>query len=1187
MKRKSPPPSESDPNAIKRAKRLARLAKWKAERESKKGVSSVKGTSSSASSSSSSSSQQASSTGVVTNSTASLTSSKTTTTISAEEKKRRRQERLAKWKAERLLKSKKQEENAKRDASSTQALASSKEKPVATQNRRRRKSRFRNAFSMETSKATKKTSQNNFFKKTLLLQQSKNDNSIPMSTTTPPAKTIDPLDAFMASLAQSETTVDAVKTISLEDIMSEGVTNKEDTSMMTNGEHRNVVPTQEQTATENLKSQKDQSDDGEEEFHKAFLSALIKPQVKNGNTGNTGNSTASMSPSESQGEENRSMTSSSQSERRTLQQQSDFNDIDEHVLLESEILRNADRASSQSVLLKLRARMAKKELARVDHSKIDYVPFRKSFYKPSREVENLSDAFVTAKRKEWEIKVRGKNPPKPVLKWDDLGLHSKILELLEHDGMGSPFPIQAQAIPCIMDGRDVIGVAKTGSGKTLAFVLPLLRHILSQPAPKPTDGPIGLIIAPARELAVQIFKVAKRFCHLLNIPCACIYGGAPVRDQINQLKRGASLIVCTPGRLIDMLCINNGRLIKLRRTSFVIVDEADRMFDLGFEPQIARIFQNIQPGRQTVLFSATFPAAVETLARKILKKDHRPIEIVVGGRSVASGLIEQFVEHFDDEALKFRRLLQILGKWWNKGQILIFVDSQRFCDQLFTQLNRAGYLDCLTLHGGKDQVDRSYTISDFKRGVKNLLIATSVAGRGLDVKNLKLVINYVCPNHLEDYVHRVGRTGRAGSTAEEKFAPYLCKALKESKQTIPEFLTKMNQTFREKVKNGEARWASSGFSGKGFSFSANEKNAEQKHREMQRKTFEVESGIIDDSEINESGQQDDAEMNTDDSKHNGNSNSVSAKYPPVIRKSEYLEKQAAQKLTNGSGATLKTKKTKNGNDANGNSSSSSSSSGVTESGKLENQKRDFINKDVAVRNARRTKAETEKVLKKLRGEDNVTTDANMTTDNDDGASLPQGVREKKIADIKKQESILKECQAVLDKAIEKATLRWKGMQAAKQLMNISEQLKQDEIEQKNKEKRAAAAAAKKAAERNDKNNNTLEEEESDGDMWIVDVLVNDYAPRARQFASRRESTRELEIKYDVTFTPSGTYIPMGRQAGAGESKLTVTIEGKKRILVERARNSLIRKCEEMTETAASSTQGLRSLQDQYRKYSVL
>lgn len=275
----------------------------------------------------------------------------------------------------------------------------------------------------------------------------------------------------------------------------------------------------------------------------------------------------------------------------------------------------------------------------------------------------------------------------------------------------------------------------------------------------------------------------------------CAYGGSPIKDQIAELKKGAEIIVCTPGRMIDLLTANSGRVTNLKRVTYVVLDEADRMFDMGFEPQVMKIINNTRPDRQTVLFSATFPKQMDSLARKILRK---PLEITVGGRSVVAAEIEQIVE-VRAEDTKFNRLLEILGQMYNEDpecRTLIFVDRQEAADNLLRELMRKGYL-CMSLHGGKDQVDRDQTIADFKSGVVPIVIATSVAARGLDVKQLRLVINHDAPNHMEDYVHRAGRTGRAGNKGtcvtfitpeQDRYSVDIHRALKASNAQIPQEL---------------------------------------------------------------------------------------------------------------------------------------------------------------------------------------------------------------------------------------------------------------------------------------------------------------------------------------------------------------------------------------------------------------
>lgn len=519
-----------------------------------------------------------------------------------------------------------------------------------------------------------------------------------------------------------------------------------------------------------------------------------------------------------------------------------------------------DQQKKRSALELLEEARKGKVLKPVDHSKIQYLPFRKNLYVVPRALAKLSADDVAAARDNLQIKVHGNGCPPPVETWEQCGLSDRILDCIYQNDLREPFAIQRQAIPAIMCGRDVIGVAKTGSGKTLAFLLPMFRHILDQPPLQDGDGPIGLVMAPARELAFQIFNQAKKFCRGLGLRAACIYGGAGVAEQIADLKRGSEIVVCTPGRMIDILCMQAGKLVSLKRVTMVVMDEADRMFDMGFEPQIKMIVQNVRPDRQTVLFSATFPKAIEKLAKSMLRL---PLEIVVGERSTVNRDITQIVEvHEEDD--KFLRLLQLLGVYYELGSVLVFVDKQEKCDQLFQELLRLGY-PCLSLHGGKDQVDRDHTLHEFKTGVKTVMIATSVAGRGLDVPEIVCVINYHCPNHLEDYVHRVGRTGRAGRkgvaytfvspTKEEQYAPIMVKALQKAsakKEDVPAELLALAEKFKEKVARGEAQWSSSGFVGKGFTFDANELNEAQRAALLQKKQYALEQGIA-------AGDEDDAE----------------------------------------------------------------------------------------------------------------------------------------------------------------------------------------------------------------------------------------------------------------------------------------------------------------------------------------
>lgn len=339
----------------------------------------------------------------------------------------------------------------------------------------------------------------------------------------------------------------------------------------------------------------------------------------------------------------------------------------------------------------------RKDLAKVDHNSLTYMTFRKAFYTEVNELSRMTSEEVEAYRTELEgIRVKGKGCPKPIRSWAHCGISKKEMDILKRLNFEKPTPIQAQAIPAIMSGRDLIGIAKTGSGKTLAFILPMFRHVLDQTPLEDTDGPIALIMTPTRELCMQIGKDIKKFAKSLGLRVVCVYGGTGISEQIAELKRGAEMIVCTPGRMIDMLAANSGRVTNLRRVTYIVLDEADRMFDMGFEPQVMKIIDNVRPDRQTVMFSATFPRQMEALARRILQK---PIEVQVGGRSVVCKDVEQHVAILEEDA-KFFKLLELLGLYSQMGSIIVFVDKQENADSLLKDLMKASY-SCMSLHGGE------------------------------------------------------------------------------------------------------------------------------------------------------------------------------------------------------------------------------------------------------------------------------------------------------------------------------------------------------------------------------------------------------------------------------------------------------------------------------------------------------
>ncbi|KAI4839733.1 pre-mRNA-processing ATP-dependent RNA helicase PRP5 [Plasmodium brasilianum] len=400
-----------------------------------------------------------------------------------------------------------------------------------------------------------------------------------------------------------------------------------------------------------------------------------------------------------------------------------------------------------------------KKVLQVNHDEIEYLPIKKNIYVQVSEITNMKENDVDMFRKNnGNIIVRGKNCPRPVQYFYQCGLPSKILPILEKKNFKKMFNIQMQTIPALMCGRDVIAIAETGSGKTLSYLFPLIRHVLHQPPLRKNDGPIGIILTPTRELSIQVKNEAKVYCDSVSLKILAVYGGSNIGKQLNTLKRGVEILVGTPGRIIDILTISNCKVTNLNRVSFVVLDEADRLLDLGFESQIHSILNNCRKDKQTAMISATFPNYIQTLAKKLL---YKPIEIIVGEKGKTNNNIYQFVEVLD-ESKKIFRLLKLLGEWVKYGLILIFVNKQLEADVLYLELFKYDY-KTLVLHGGQDQADRQCTLQNFKNEQNKILIATSVMARGIDIKNIILVINYECPDHIEDYIHRIGRTGRSNN----------------------------------------------------------------------------------------------------------------------------------------------------------------------------------------------------------------------------------------------------------------------------------------------------------------------------------------------------------------------------------------------------------------------------------------
>ncbi|KAH7528408.1 hypothetical protein FEM48_Zijuj05G0069100 [Ziziphus jujuba var. spinosa] len=352
------------------------------------------------------------------------------------------------------------------------------------------------------------------------------------------------------------------------------------------------------------------------------------------------------------------------------------------------------------------------------------VPFEKNFYIESPSVRAMSEHEVVHYRSRKEITVEGHDVPKPIRMFEEANFPAYCLEVIAKLGFVEPTPIQAQGWPMALKGRDLVGIAETGSGKTLAYLLPAVVHVSAQPRLAQGEGPIVLVLAPTRELAVQIQEEAVKFGSRANIRSTCIYGGAPKGPQIRDLKRGVEIVIATPGRLIDML---EAQHTNLRRVTYLVLDEADRMLDMGFEPQIRKIVAQIRPDRQTLYWSATWPREVESLARQFLRN---PYKVIVGSANLkANQSINQVIEVVTDME-KYNRLIKLLKEMMDGSKVLIFMETKKGCDHVTRQLRVDGW-PALSIHGDKNQAERDWVLAEFKSGRSPIMTATDVAARGL------------------------------------------------------------------------------------------------------------------------------------------------------------------------------------------------------------------------------------------------------------------------------------------------------------------------------------------------------------------------------------------------------------------------------------------------------------------------
>ena len=340
------------------------------------------------------------------------------------------------------------------------------------------------------------------------------------------------------------------------------------------------------------------------------------------------------------------------------------------------------------------------------------------------------------------------------MSFSDLGLLPELLRAVADKGYDTPSPIQAQAIPAVLAGRDVLAGAQTGTGKTAGFVLPILQRLIAEGTQGGGRAPRALVLAPTRELAAQVAQSARDYGKYLKLQTYQVFGGVSINPQISSLRGGCDVLVATPGRLLDLA---QQRCVDLSKVQTLVLDEADRMLDMGFINDIRKIIRLLPPKRQNLLFSATYSDDIRALAERLL---HDPLSIQVAPRNAAIELVEQCAYRVQKE--QKRHLLTHLIQEGGWHQVLIFTRTKHGANRLTQQLEGAG-VKAAAIHGNKSQAARVKALDMFKRGQVTALVATEVAARGLDIKELPQVVNYELPNVPEDYVHRIGRTGRAGA----------------------------------------------------------------------------------------------------------------------------------------------------------------------------------------------------------------------------------------------------------------------------------------------------------------------------------------------------------------------------------------------------------------------------------------
>merc|ERR1719433_1245574 len=436
-------------------------------------------------------------------------------------------------------------------------------------------------------------------------------------------------------------------------------------------------------------------------------------------------------------------------------------------------------------------------LRHIDWKTQSLEPFIKDFYKEREldHIKNMAPEEVAAKRQKDGMIVFGQDVPNPVNTFEETTIEPMYLDHLKTLNITDPSAIQAQGIPMALSGRDVIGVSRTGSGKTLAYILPAIIHINAQSLLKAGDGPIVLVLAPTRELVMQIDAEVNKFARSASyatIKHAAVFGGQKRDRQLMKLRQQPEILVATPGRLIDFLESGD---TNFKRCTYVVLDEADRMLDMGFQKDLEKILGQVRPDRQCLMWSATWPKEIQEIANRFMTD---PIRVQIGTTDLHanSDISQNFKQLHPSE--KLDEFVSDCKEIVDRGRkCLAFSNTKRECERLIYALLKAGIpADCI--HGDKTQMQRDDTMQKFRNGYTRVLVATDVVARGIDIRDIRVVINYDFPLNIEDYVHRIGRTARAGDKGVSLaymtqndirgLGKEIVKLLEKSNQPVPEFI---------------------------------------------------------------------------------------------------------------------------------------------------------------------------------------------------------------------------------------------------------------------------------------------------------------------------------------------------------------------------------------------------------------